>query len=392
MIVMHTPTPSTGQETLVGSAVRTILGRSRSAQRPLRILIAFVLVCCTAAGDEITVVDDARQEVTIEARWIAEGKQAVALERRDGRWEVVPSDQIKQRTPKDGPEPLSAAELEQRLQQEFSGRLVSQVESPFVLAMIAAQPIEGNPRETGRRRQQLKRAMKFLQGMQKGVREFAADAEIELHEPLFPLVVLIFEHDEEFNRQVTVETQGDGLAAKSIASYYSLLSNRLNLRVRECRTFATPLHEAIHQQAHNRGVLKRLAPVPAWFNEGLATGFEGDGERLKSGPKAFNRKYASIAVNSRKINWADIVREDAGFRGDILAGEAYAQAWALHWWLYTRHRPEYRRLLQHYSQLEPLTEMAAQERMETFQSIVGHSPEELQDDFLAEARRLLKRN
>lgn len=368
-----------------------MFGPKWSAQRTLHAIV-LGLVCCPAVGDEITVIDDAQQEVTIEARWIAEGRQAVALERRDGRREVVPINQIKQRTPKDGPEPLTAKELAERLRQEFPARMVSQVESPFVLAMIAGQSIEGNQREVSRRRQQLKRAMKFLHGMQKGFLEFAADAELDLHEPPYPLIVLIFENDEEFNRQVTAETQGDGLAAKSIASYYSLLTNRLNLRLRECRTFATPLHEAIHQQAHSRGVLQRLAPVPAWFNEGLATGFEGDGERLKSGPKAFNRKYASIAVNSRKIGWTDVVRDDGGFRGDILAGEAYAQAWALHWWLYTRHRAEYRTLLQQYSQLPPLTEIPAEQRLQTFLSIVGHSPEELQTKFLSEARRLLKRD
>ncbi len=204
-------------------------------------------------------------------------------------------------------------------------------------------------------------------------------------------MVLIFESDAEFNDYVTAQTAGQGLSAEKVASFYDLLSNRLVLRLRECKTFATPLHEAVHQQAHNRGVLQRLAPVPAWFNEGLATGFEGDGERLKSGPKTFNRRYAALAVAAKQTSWADIVREDAAFQGDILAGEAYAQAWALHWWLYTRHRPAYRKLLQHYTGLEPLTAVSPEDREKTFVELVEHLPQNLQADFLREANRLLRR-
>lgn len=358
----------------------------------MAILCTSIVCRGQSCGDEITVLDDAQQQVTIDARWVAEGKDSVVLERRDGRWEVGPAGQIVQRTPRDGPPPLTPLEIEQRLRKEFGeDRFLSQVDEPFVLALIASRPLAGDKKSTKRWEQQLKRAMKFLQGMQAGFLDFAQDAELELHKLRFPLVVLIFENDQEFDRYVSAETAGTGLSAEKIASYYNLLTNRLALRVRECKTFATPLHEAIHQQAHNRGVLQRLAPVPAWFNEGLATGFEGDGERVKSGPKAFNRKYAGIALAARKIAWTDIVREDAGFRGDILAGEAYAQAWSLHWWLYTRHRPAYRKLLQHYSTLEPLTDISAEDRIKTFEEIVGKPPAELQQEFAREAGRMLKR-
>lgn len=354
-----------------------------------------VLAACThrsLPADEITVRDDAGQHVAIEARWVAEGKDAVALERRDGRWEVVPADRIVERVPKDDPAPLTPEEVDARLRKEFdAARYISLIEAPFVLGFLSAQPLAGDKKGAKRWENQLKRAMKFLQGMQAGFLDFAQDAELDLHEPRFPLVVLIFEDDQEFNRYVAAQTEGVGLSAEKIASFYDLLTNRLALRVRECRTFVTPLHEAIHQQAHNRGVLTRLAPVPAWFNEGLATGFEGDGEKLKSGPKALNRKYAAIALNAKKTNWTDIVREDAAFQGDILAGEAYAQAWALHWWLYTRHRAEYRKLLKHYASLEPLMSVSAEERLRVFEELVGTPPEELQQAFQKEAGRLLKR-
>jgi hypothetical protein len=369
-------------------------GPTLSLQRAGRAIVFFAAITLPAAplpGDEITVVDDLQQRVTIDARWVAEGKGAVVLERRDGRWEVVPAERIVQRVPRAMPPAYTAEELEPRLRGEFDeARLVTKVEAPFVIALIAARPLAGDKPSLRRRDQQLKRAMKFLHGMQAGFLEFAQDAELELTEPRFPFVALIFEDDAEFDRYVAAQTEGLGLSADKVASFYDLLTNRLVLRVRECRTFTTPLHEAIHQQAHNRGVLQRLAPVPAWFNEGLATGFEGDGERVKSGPKALNRKYATIALNARKITWTDIVREDKSFQGDILAGEAYAQAWGLHWWLYTRYRPAYRRLLKHYSGLEPLTEVSPDDRQRTFEEIVGKPASDLRDEFQREASRLLR--
>ena len=356
--------------------------------------IAGLVACCLAwcaalPADEFTILDDAGQRVTIAARWVAEGKQAVVLERRDGRFEVVPADRIQSRTPAEPPEPLTADEIVRRLQTELDeSRFVSRVDPPFVIALVTTRPVDNQTKK--RREQQLQRATKFLHGMQQGFRDYAAAADVELTAPGFPLVLLIFEDDREFNRYVTAQTSGAGLTAEKIASFYDLLSTRLVLRVRECKTFVPPLHEAIHQQAHNRGLLTRLAPVPAWFNEGLATGFEGDGERLKSGPKTLSRKYASISLQSRKVSWTDIVREDAAFQGDILAGEAYAHAWGLHWWLFTRYRPAYRQLLAHYSQLEPLTSTTAEERLQSFQDIIGKSPADLQREFQQEVSQRLR--
>lgn len=342
-------------------------------------------------GDEVTVLDDQQQRVTIDARWVGEGNEAVALERRDGRWEVVPQKQIIQRVPLEMPPPFTLEEMAQRLTQEFdASRTITKIEDPFVIVLISNSPLASNKKAVRQWDKQLRSAMRFLQGMQKGFLNYAKDAELEVTAPPFPLVVLIFENDREFNQYLIAQTEGRGLSAEKIASFYDLLTNRLALRLRECTTFTTPLHEAIHQQAHNRGVLTRLAPVPAWFNEGMATGFEGDGERVKSGPKSLNRTMAARAMNAQTTSWTDIVREDRAFHGDDLAGEAYAQAWALHWWLYTRHRRAYRQLLQHYSALTPLATLSAEERQKTFVEIVGEPPDALQQAFQKEMTKLLR--
>ena len=364
-------------------------------RRFLRLLVAgwmFICVGDDLCADEITVQDDAGQRVTVDARWVAEGKGAVALERRDGRWEVVPRARVVNRVSRDLPPPLTAEEIAERLSSEFAAaRLVSVIQSPYLVSLVAERNVATDKTAVRFWEKKLREAGGFLKSTQGSFQEFARAVEIELAEPKFPLVVLIFENDQEFDAYFTARTEGNGLSAEKINSYYDLLTNRLVLRLRECHTYDTPLHESIHQLAHNFGALTRLAPVPAWFNEGLATGFEGDGKKVKSGPKAFNRHYAGIALRSKRTTWNDLVREDKAFQGDVLAGEAYAQAWGMHWWLLTRYSEQYRALLRHYSSLEPLTDVAADQRLVDFEQIVGRSPSQLEREFDQEAAKLLRR-
>ncbi len=154
----------------------------------------------------------------------------------------------------------------------------------------------------------------------------------------------------------------------------------------ECHTFETPLHEAIHQQVYNRGVLKRLAPLPAWYNEGIATGFEGNGDKITNGPVKVNSFYARIAVESSPIGWKDLVSADKAFRGDIFAGDAYMHAWSMHWLLLNNYRDEYTRYVKMLGQKEPLAEVSAEERLEEFKSSFGKTPEDFQGEMLPKLR------
>jgi hypothetical protein len=149
----------------------------------------------------------------------------------------------------------------------------------------------------------------------------------------------------------------------------------------ECHTFETPLHEAIHQQVYNRGVLQRLSPAPAWFNEGIATGFEGTGDRISSGPLKLNTRYARSAMRARNVNWDEVVANDRAFRGDVLAGEAYAHAWSIHWFLVTKYRKQYIEFLQLLSQMPPLQRNDSQQRVDDFERIFGKRVGDLQTEF-----------
>ena len=65
--------------------------------------------------------------------------------------------------------------------------------------------------------------------------DFVNDLKIETEKPRFPLVLLIFETDDDFMKFTAEETGGRGLSAGSILGYYSGLSNRLVIRMSECQ-------------------------------------------------------------------------------------------------------------------------------------------------------------
>ena len=196
-------------------------------------------------------------------------------------------------------------------------------------------------------------------------------------------MLLIFETDDDFMKFTEEETGGSGrgLSAGNILGYYSGLTNHLVIRMSECHTFETPLHEAIHQQVHNRGVLQRLAPAPAWFNEGIATGFEGNGDRINVGPLKVNSRYSKAAMRARAVDWDDVVADDRAFRGDVLAGEAYAHAWSIHWFLATKYRKQYVEYLQMLSQKQPLAKDDGAARLQDFERVFGKPVGKLQSEF-----------
>lgn len=333
-----------------------------------------------AAADLFTVQEDDGTKVTVEARLAGEGQGFVALERTDGRIEVVPQGQILNREPGEDPAPLSCAEVEERLAERFGrDKFRAHSDSTYVIGLVLSQPL---PKQyDARAATMLKKGAGFMKLVEKVFLEFVDNLKIDIVKPRYPLVLLIFETDDEFIKYTHEETGGNGLSAGNILGYYSGLTNHLVIRMSECHTFETPLHEAIHQQVYNRGLLQRLSPAPAWFNEGIATGFEGNGERINGGPLKINSRYARSAARARTVNWDHVVADDRAFRGDVLAGEAYAHAWSIHWFLVTKYRKQYMEYLQLLSQKKTLQKDDSQTRVNDFERIFGKPVGKLQSEF-----------
>lgn len=343
----------------------------------MRRLMLLCAVCHAFAGvawaDTFTYLDKDGAQQSVTARLYGSGQDVHALLTADGRLEIIPQSAVEQREPADGPSAIAPAAMVDVLKSRFGADLLrTQVNKQYVVAFVAAGPLDR--RAETRVKGFLQKVARFLVNVDTVFLRFAKDMDFPLRDPEFPLVTVVFESDEDFNNFADENTGGQGLSARRIAGFYSALTNWLAIRLEECRTFRVPLHEAIHQQMYNR-VFQRLAPVPKWFDEGIATGFENNGEKVDIHPAKINSQYAWLAKRMPQddVAWADIVNNDDSFAGDILAAESYVEAWSLHWMLVTQHKDAYRRYVQELAARTPLEELAAEQRVERFQSVFGDS-------------------
>ena len=114
---------------------------------------------------------------------------------------------------------------------------------------------------------------------------------------------------------------------------------------------AVLIHEATHQTAFNTGVHSRYCPPPKWLAEGLAMLFEAPGvydshnntrpaDRVnRDRLRAFRQ---GVAPRHRPELLAAIVASDELFRGN--PGAAYAESWALSFFLVETAPAQVRRL------------------------------------------------
>lgn len=346
------------------------------------IVLAFLSFAAPKSpGDVFTYRDRKGKTVTVEARMVGSGQGQHVLELADGQYQIVPQAAVSKRVPKDPPTPLTPDAVLNQLKERFGGDDLfrGRTDGHFVVGLVPGSSL---PKGSEKRADAcLRKATKFMKSVEKNFLSFTKRMRIRTEEPTHPLVVLVFESDADFEKYHTSISGGEGMSSGNVAGFYSPVSNWLVIRMTECFTFDTPLHEAIHQQVFNQHLLKRLAPTPAWFNEGIATGFEGNGDSISLGPAKVSVRYSKLANRARTVNWPALVREDKAFRGDIFAGEAYTHAWGMHWLLVTKYKDEYADYVRKLGEKEPLAEDQAKQRTSDFEDIFGKSGGELQSEF-----------
>ncbi len=342
------------------------------------------------SADTFTYLDEQGQTQQVEGILAGSGQGQHAVEQADGRMLLIPQGALRQRDVSMPPEPISPHAMAAQLAEEFGkDQIRTLVEGKYVVGLVLAGPLP--PRSENRVAGFLKKAARFLKNVENVLTRFCREMRIETEPSRYPLVTLIFESDRDFNAYVVQSTGGEGVSAEHVLGFYSPLTNWLALRIGECRTFQVPLHEAVHQQVFNRGLMQRLSGVPVWFNEGIATGFENNGERINIGPNKVNPFYARRLDGERALSWEQIVTEDTAFHGDVLAGEAYAHAWGLHWLLVTEHRSAYVRYLRKLGQIGPLQEPPSEERRTLFEETFGTTISELEAEFSRKLRAALRK-
>ncbi len=365
---------------LTALSATEVLNRSVTFMSRLLVLLATLqplLLTQSARADVFTFQIPDGNAQTITARLAATGNGYLILEQDDGRWWPVPEEAVSKREPGDDPTPINGDVMAERLTTIFTPELLKfRVEDPYVVGVVltAALPEESQTRLYSF----LDKAMSLMQSVDRVFTQFAGEMGIPIEPPQFPQVMLIFETNADFNAYTKLTTSGRGLSADAIAGFYSPITNWLAMRLDECDSFAVPLHEAIHQQVFNRGMLQRLAPIPKWFGEGIATGFENDGAKISVDPRRINRLYGSNARRQFTVKFADVIEKDDAFHGDVLAGDAYTLAWCLHWLLVTTKPAEYTAFVKQLGNLEPLNPTSESQRLIEFRSAFGIEPAELE--------------
>jgi len=235
----------------------------------------------------------------------------------------------------------------------------------------------------------------------------------DLHRPMFPLVGIVCKDRGDFNRSANRE-KGTGPICRNgpkgashkldlspfpagVEGYYNLNSNRITIydlggrgdSSDWQRNASVLIHEATHQTAFNTGVHGRYSPPPTWVVEGLAMLFEAPGvhdprnwtrpaDRVnRDRLKAFRR---IVAPRHRPEMLSLMVASDELFR--VTPAAAYAEAWAMSFFLAETEPSKYMRYLKLTASRPPFQNYTAAERTADFTSVFGDDWRMLEARFL----------
>lgn len=235
----------------------------------------------------------------------------------------------------------------------------------------------------------------------------------DLADPEFPLVAIVFSSKPEYARHVSRTL---GIDVGDMLAHYNPMSNRVAMydltfdlgiglpgrrplgqilsQPAAIPMVATIIHEGTHQLMHNRGMQTRMADRPLWLNEGMAIYFEAPSLRNSKGWQrpglphptrlaAFRRSLPTRAADSLET----LIKTDDRFLGET-AVIAYAESWALNYFLINKKRKEFTSYLKMMSEKKVSVPVGPEERLADFRKYFGDSIESLDKEFLAFVARM----
>ena len=202
--------------------------------------------------------------------------------------------------------------------------------------------------------------------------------------PEFPLVAVVCydrNHFARFAAKDGVNIRGGTLG------YYSPTTNRVLLydttvgqpNADWTLNAETIIHEATHQTAFNTGIHSRLTAQPKWVAEGLASMFEAPGvwnssvhRKLEDRINRYRlERFKNYVATRRKPGALEqLVGSDRIFQYDSDA--AYAEAWALSFYLAEREPRKYVQYLQTLAARQPLSDYPSTRRLQDFRQVFGN--------------------
>jgi hypothetical protein len=237
---------------------------------------------------------------------------------------------------------------------------------------------------------------------------------LKLAEPEFPLVALVFAGEKEFAAFATKDAGADVASAKG---YYSIATNRMvlyDLTAADAKpigntadidkqmaavpyNIATVIHEATHQIAFNSGMHTRYADNPLWLVEGMAMYFETPDLSSKTGWKTAGAvnderlgQFRDFITTGRRLpdSLTTLISSDARFNDADQSNDAYAEAWALSFYLIRTRKEAYVRYLNALAAKPRLVIDTPEERLAEFRAAFGDDLKQIETELLKNTRRM----
>jgi len=377
----------------------------------LRLLVSIVLILAAStqpvfSGNAYIELKTAKQ--TYRGKSVAHNKQTSWILKRDGQLQKVRLNQVQSfKKMTERFEYMSKSEIKSALIGEFGkGYEVAAAGHYVVCAPI------------GRSRQYAK----IFQSVYGSFTRYFSTRGFQVKKPQFPLVAVVFASRKEFSENC----KRDGIRnSPNLQGYYLLASNRVALFDSQAKTAATNnstefflkpsqpvsffarasqvdasledviIHETTHQVAYNTGIHSRIGETPTWIVEGFATLFEADGVRNPSAGRSVSDRinlerflrFGNFAQSRRKKGSLQRFIASNGLFGSVTL-DAYAQAWALTFYLTETRSADFARYLKTVVTRDPLKSYSKQERLADFQSAFGKDLEWFDVQFLRYMSRL----
>lgn len=228
-----------------------------------------------------------------------------------------------------------------------------------------------------------------------------------------PLIVLVFANRAQFERFARTDMKAE---PTGIIGYYHVLNNWVVMydlmadgqfgnrdrglsqalsHPNAVPMVATIVHEATHQLMYNNGMQQRLADIPLWVSEGLAVYFEAPDLNSKQGWKGIGKinvlrfHRAKQYLNQRPADsLATLIQDDKRFRDGTTTLDAYAEAWALNYFLLKKYAKQYQAYLQELSKKTPLVQQTGEQRIALLEEKLGKSLAEIDREFVQFLQKL----
>lgn len=325
---------------------------------------------------------------------------------RDGvLWPVQP-DELLERTSDDLPfKPFSAEEMSQRV--------LGELPSGFEVYRTAHYLICHNAS-----REYAVWCGSLFERLTMAFTNFWSRRGFAIQTPEFPLVAVVFA-DRQSYEQFARKELGDAVGA--IIGYYSLRTNRMTMfdltgmagleraprgttaaqisrilaQPEAERMVATIVHEATHQIAYNCGLHARFSDCPLWFSEGIAVYFETPDVSSAKGWSTVGAvnlprlaQFRDYARRRPSDSLVSLIRDGTRFRDTSKGLDAYAEAWALTYFLLKQRPKQYVEYLRTLSAKEPAKSDDPEIRLHEFKRAFGPDLKRLDSDFLRFILRL----